>query len=139
MTVALGDIFGVTASALLAQQVRLDTTASNLANADTASTTAETAYRAREPVFAAILDRFDRKGSGSGVRVLDVVERDRPLRLEYRPAHPLANEEGYVYLPNIDAVEEMANMISASRSFETNVEVLNTTQRLLLRTLSLAE
>lgn len=136
---ALGNIFEVTASALLAQQVRLDTTASNLANADTAGTTPETAYRAREPVFAAILDHFDSNGSGAGVRVLDVVERDRPLRLEYQPAHPLANEEGYVYVPNIDPVEEMANMISASRSFETNVEVLKTTKQLLLRTLSLAE
>jgi flagellar basal-body rod protein FlgC len=123
----------------LAQQVRLDTTASNLANADTAGTTAESAYRAREPVFATLLDRYQRGGGGSGVRVVDVVERDRPLRREYQPAHPLANEEGYVYMPNIDPVEEMANMISAARSFETNVEVLKTTKQLLLRTLSLAE
>lgn len=136
---SLDSLFGVAASALLAQQVRLDTTASNLANAETAGTTEAEAYRAREPVFAAILEGMGADRSGSGVEVLDVVERDRPLRLEYQPGHPLANAEGYVYLPNVDPVEEMANMISASRSFETNVEVLNTAKQLMLRTLTLAD
>ena len=97
------------------------------------------AYRAREPVFASIARSFSAGPESGGVQVLGIVERDAPARMEHRPSHPLADAEGYVHLPNVNPIEEMANMISASRSFEVNVEVLNTTKQLMLRTLSLGE
>ena len=136
---SLQGIFKTAGSALLAQQVRLNTTASNLANADSAGSTPEETYRAREPVFASISRGLTRSNEPGGVSVLGIVERDTPARMEHRPHHPQANAEGYVHLPNVNPIEEMANMISASRSFEVNVEVLNTTKQLLLRTLSLGE
>lgn len=136
---SLQKIFPIAGSALLAQQVRLNTTASNLANADSVGRTADEAYRAREPVFASISRGLAAAHQPGGVSVLGVVERDTPVRKEHRPSHPLADGEGYVHLPNVNPIEEMTNMISASRSFEVNVEVLNTTKQLLLRTLSLGE
>jgi len=136
---ALTNIFDIAGSALGAQALRLNTTASNLANADSVTGERDEVYRGREPVFSAILDRFGRDGSVGGVRVDGIVERDRAATMEFRPDHPLANEDGYVFRPNVDTIEEMANMISASRSFEANVEVLNTSKQMLLRTLTLGE
>ncbi len=135
----LFDIFDISGSALTAQSLRLNTTASNLANADSVTGDPEDTYRAREPVFSTVFDGARRGEAPGGVAVLGVVERERPLTMEYRPEHPMANEDGYVYRPNVDPVEEMANMISASRSFEANVEVLNTSKQMMLRTLSLGE
>ncbi len=135
---SLDKLFGIAGSGLAAQSVRLNTTASNLANADDVATSASEVYRAREPVFAAALaDSWSQEGSG--VEVLGVVERDGPVRREYRPDHPLADDEGYLYQTDVDPVEELANMISASRSYETNVEVLGTAKQLLLRTLRLGQ
>ena len=136
---SLQKIFPIAGSALLAQQVRLNTTASNLANADSVGNTPQDTYRAREPVFASISRGLSRAHEPGGVSVLGIVERDTPVRMEHRPTHPLADDKGYVHLPNVNPIEEMANMISASRSFEVNVEVLNTTKQLLLRTLTLGE
>jgi flagellar basal-body rod protein FlgC len=136
---SLQNIFPIAGSALLAQQVRLNTTASNLANADSVGTTPQETYRAREPVFANLSRGLSTEHQPSGVSVLGIVERDTPVRMEHRPNHPLADAKGYVHLPNVNPIEEMANMISASRSFEVNVEVLNTTKQLLLRTLTLGE
>ncbi|HEY8519040.1 MAG TPA: flagellar basal body rod protein FlgC [Gammaproteobacteria bacterium] len=131
-------IFDISGSALSAQSVRLNTVASNLANADVPSATADGVYKARHPVFAAVLRAVGTETAG-GVRVTGIVESERPPRVEYRPGHPLANEEGYVYLPAVNVVEEMADMISASRSYQSNVEVLDTIKQLMLRTLQLGQ
>ena len=130
-------VFDIAGSALRAQTVRLNTTASNMANVDSISSSTATTYRARQPVFAAQLDAAE--DEVAGVDVLGIVESQAPLRREYRPDHPLADPRGYVNLPNVNPVEEMANMISASRSYQSNVEVLNTSKQMLLRTLALGE
>ena len=133
-------ILDVAGTGLAAQTVRLNLVASNLANAETVSSSVDRTYRARHPVFAAVLEgETDAPDASPGVRVLDVVESATPLQGEYRPEHPLADRDGYVYRPNVNVVEELANMISASRSYETNVEVLNTSKQLVLRTLSLGQ
>ena len=135
----------VAATGLAAQNVRLNLTASNLANADALSSSVNETYRARHPVFAAVYDTValdagaEFAAASVGVSVTDVVESAVPLRADYRPDHPLADQQGYVYRPNVNMVEELANMISASRSYETNVEVINTSKQLLLRTLSLGQ
>ena len=136
---SLFSVFNIAGSALSAQNVRLNTTASNLANAESVSSNTNETYRARQPVFAQMMDEFAEDGESVGVRVLGIVESQAPLRSEYRPDHPLANEEGYVFKPNVNVVEEMANMISASRSHQTNVEVMNTAKQMLLRTLSMGQ
>lgn len=142
---SLFKILDVAATGLAAQNVRLNLTASNLANADALSSSVNETYRARHPVFAAVYDTvaFDAGAEiaapSVGVMVTDVVESPVPLRADYRPDHPLADPQGYVYRPNVNLVEELANMISASRSYETNVEVINTSKQLLLRTLSLGQ
>ena len=135
---SLFNIFNVAGSAMSAQSVRLNVTASNLANAESVSGSPEGAYRARHPVFSTVMDEMS-GGAVAGVRVEGIVESQDPLRMRYEPQNPLADDKGYVYLPNVDAVEEMANMISASRSYQNNVEVINTSKRLLLRTLQIGE
>jgi flagellar basal-body rod protein FlgC len=132
-------VFDIAGSALSAQSLRLNTTASNLANADSASSSTGQTYRARHPVFAAIFDQAQRDGASAGVRVRGIVESQAPLRRAHEPDHPLADADGYVSYPNVSVVEEMANMISASRSYQSNVEVLNTSKQLLLRTLTLGQ
>jgi len=136
---SLFKVFDIAGSAMSAQSVRLNTVASNLANAESASSSINETYRARTPVFAAVMDALQNDGSAAGVKVLGIVESQAPLRREYRPEHPLADESGYINLPNVNAVEEMTNMISASRSYQTNVEVINTSKQMLLRTLSLGQ
>ena len=130
-------IFDVAGSGMSAQSVRLNTTASNMANAESISSSVNQTYRARHPVFSALLDRATKDPAGAEVRVRGIVESPAPIRMEYRPDHPLANPQGYVYLPNVNPVEELANMISASRSYQDNVEVLNTSKQLMSRTLEL--
>jgi flagellar basal-body rod protein FlgC len=134
---SLFDVLNIAGSGLSAQSLRLNVTASNLANAESISSSTDSTYRARHPVFAAVMADVENSETGGGVKVLGVVESQAPLRKEYQPEHPLADEQGYIYLPNVNAVEEMANMISASRSYETNVEVINTSKQLLLKTLAL--
>jgi flagellar basal-body rod protein FlgC len=132
-------IFDVAASGMSAQTLRLNTTASNLANADSVSSGAGGAYRARHPVFRAALDDVFNETRDVRVEVAGIVESDAPLQRRFEPNHPLADADGYVFLPNVNTVEEMANMISASRSYQANVEIINTSKQLLLRTLSLGE
>jgi len=128
-------IFDIAGSALSAQSLRLNTVASNLANADAISGTADGTYKARLPMFKAAMEAG---GDGSpGVQVLGVVESQAPADKRYEPGHPLADAEGYVYAPNVNVVEEMVNMISASRSYQSSVEVMNTAKELASRTLSL--
>jgi len=132
-------IFDIAGSGMSAQALRLNTTASNISNAQSVSSSVNETYRARYPVFSAnFADVLDDETS-VGVKVDGIIESQSPLRKEYEPNHPKADSDGYVYYPNVNPVEEMANMISASRSFESNVEVLNTSKQMLLRTLSLGE
>jgi flagellar basal-body rod protein FlgC len=134
---ALFDVFDLAGSGMRAQSLRLNVTASNLANADNVATRPEDAYRARHPVFSSYMGEAG--AESTGVRVLGIVESAiQPLK-RYEPAHPLADEEGYVFATNVNPIEEMVNMLSASRSYQSNVEVLNTTKDLLLGTLRLGQ
>ncbi len=134
-------IFDVAGSGMNAQMLRLNLTASNLANADSISSSIEQTYKSRQPVFSArfqsTLDRL--RETTTEVEVLGVVESPAPLQMEYRPNHPLANEDGYIFRPNVNTVEELANMISASRSYQNNIEVLNTAKEMMLQTLRMGQ
>ena len=132
-------VFDIAGSAMSAQTLRLNVTASNLANAESVSSSIDQTYRARHPVFAAALQEAAGGGEIGGVQVKGVIESQAPLRQEYRPNHPMADENGYIFLPNVNAVEEMANMMSASRSFQSNVEVTNIAKQLAMRVLSLGQ
>jgi flagellar basal-body rod protein FlgC len=128
--------FDISGSAISAQSIRLNTAASNLANTETLASSAKEAYRSRHPVFQAMMDDRSRPEK-VGVRMLGIIQSQSEAKPLYDPGHKLANEEGYVFGSNVNAVEEMANMISASRAYQNNVEVLSTTRDLLLRALSL--
>lgn len=132
-------IFDTAASGMSAQTLRLNLVASNMANADAVSSSLEETYRARQPVFKALLDGSNPDGVANGVAMAGVVESQAPLIQEYAPDHPLANEAGYIFRPNVNTVEEMANMISASRSYQSNVEVANAAKQLLLATLRMGQ
>ena len=140
-------IFDIAGSAMSAQSVRLNTTASNLANAESVSSSAETTYRARRPIFAAALaDALQGEGQGGGgdqaamgVEVKGIVESQAPLQREYNPAHPMADKDGFIYRSNVSQVEEMADMMSASRSYQTNVQVADSAKQMLLQTLRMGK
>ena len=120
--------------------MRLNTTASNVANANSVSSSYDQTYKARHPVFAAELQRASQdQNAGTGVQVLGVVESQAPLQIEYSPGHPMADENGYIYKPNVNIVEEMADMMSASKAYETNVQVADTTKRLFRNVLRLGQ
>lgn len=135
------DIASIAGSAMNAQSVRLNTVASNLANADTAASSEAEAYRARKPVFAAVFERNanDEMLAGAKVQVLDVVQSTEPVRESYEPDNPLANAEGVVFYPNVNSVAEMTDMMAASRAFETNVEVLSRLKSMQTALLRLGE
>lgn len=134
-------VFDVAGSAMSAQSLRLNVTASNMANANSVSSSIDETYRARQPIFEAMLkDQFgSQQASNVGVQVRGIVESQAPLQQQYNPSHPMANEDGYIFMPNVNVVEEMANMISASRSYQGNVEVVNTAKQLMMRTLSMGQ
>ena len=144
---SIANIFDIAGTALTAQSVRLNTTASNMANAQSASSNIDQVYRGRHPVFAAVQQRVSDfvseqgvdEQAGVGVQVLGIVESDAPLQKRYEPYHPMADEDGYVMYPNVNVVEEMANMISASRSFQMNIEVMNSAKQMLQRVLTLGQ
>ena len=131
---SLLNVFQIAGSALTAQSMRLNTTASNLANADSVAGADGQPYRAKQVVFQATPMG---NGYASGVSVKGVVESSAPLRIVYDPKNPAANADGYVSMPNVDTVEEMTNMISASRAYQNNVEVMNTAKTLMQRTLTI--
>ena len=128
-------IFDIAGSAMNAQSVRLSSIASNLANADSVSGNADTVYRAKQPVFTAQSVAGD--PALAGVQVTEVVESTAAPIKRYEPGHPLADGEGYVYAPDIDPVAQMVDMISASRSYQANVEVFNTAKDLAMATLNM--
>lgn len=129
-------IFAIAGSALTAQSQRMNVAASNMANADSVAGPDGLPYRARQVVFETAPVPGDAIG---GVRVSRVVEDASPFRLVHDPKNPAANAEGYVAMPNVNPVEEMVNMISASRSYQANVEVLNTAKALMLKTLTVGQ
>ncbi len=141
---ALYNVFNIAGSSMSAQSVRLNTVASNLANADVVNTNEKDVYRSRQPVFSAVMDALNGGGNGFGnekasasVRVSAIVESKATARKEFQPDHPMANKEGYIFKSNVNSIEEMANMMAASRSYQNNVEVFNTSKQLLLKTLNM--
>lgn len=146
---SLNDVFNISGSGMSAQSLRLNTTASNIANAETVSSSTGETYRARHPVFATMFAEqqqgmgqslfASREQAGQGVEVLGVVQSDAELQSRYEPDHPMADEEGYVFFPNVNIVEEMANMMAASRAYQTNVEIMNATKTMLQRVLTLGQ
>ncbi len=128
-------VFDVAGSALNAQQIRMNVTASNRAKAGSVSGNENEVYRAKQPEFQTFRDSIN--SSLAGVRVTGISESNAPLATRYEPNHPSANADGNVYVSNVNTVEEMVNMISASRSYQNNVEIVNTTKDLLLQTLSM--
>lgn len=146
---SLDKVMNIASSGMSAQSLRLNTVASNIANAETVSSSIDQTYRARNPVFATVFSEQQGLGGGSlfaeqhqagqGVEVRGIVESEAPLQPRYQPDHPMADEEGYVYYPNVNVVEEMANMMAASRSYQTNVEIMNTAKTMLQRVLTLGQ
>jgi flagellar basal-body rod protein FlgC len=138
---SLFNVFDIAGTGMSAQSVRLSTTASNLSNANTVSSSLDETYRARHPVFAAELTKAAaaQGGESVGVKVLGIVESDKPLNVEYNPGHPMADKEGYIYRPNVNTVEEMANMISASRAYQTNVQIADAAKTMLSKTILLGQ
>lgn len=137
---SLFKVFEVSSSAVSAQSQRLNVVASNLANADSATGADGKAYRARHVTFQSMpLSGGGRNvaGGGVGVKVNGIVEDQTPMRRIHDPAHPLADKEGYVSMPNVNVVDEMVNMISASRSYQTNIEMMNTAKSMLMKVLTL--
>ncbi|HMM71195.1 MAG TPA: flagellar basal body rod protein FlgC [Rhodocyclaceae bacterium] len=133
---SLMNIIGIAGSALDAQSKRLNTVSSNLANADSIVSSDGKPYRARQVIFEAVPVAGP---EAQGVRAARVVESAAPLRRVYEPGNPAADAEGYLDMPNVNVVEEMVNMISASRSYQTNVELMNTAKQLMLKTLTLGQ
>lgn len=133
---SLFNIFNISGSAMTAQSQRLNVVASNLANADSATGPDGKPYKAKQVVFetAPVAGQ-----AAAGVKVSKVVEDNSPMKVVYDPKHPMANEQGYVTLPNVNPVDEMVNMISASRSYQNNVDVMNTSKTLLLKTLTIGQ
>ena len=138
---SLFDTMTIASTSLTAQTTKLNTIAKNMANANTVASSREQTYTAQAPLFKAILDgQIDPNDvSQMGVQVEDIIEVGGPARQEFNPAHPLADENGYIYRPDIDASTEMAEMMQASRSYQNSVEAINTAKQLALRTLTLGK
>ncbi len=135
---SLTNVFNIASSGMAAQSQRLNVVASNLANADSATSSTGQPYRAKQVVFSSA--PLGGSGAGvSGVKVNGVIEDPSPMKHVYDPRHPLADSQGYVSMPNVNVVEEMVNMISASRAYQNNVDMMNTAKTLLLKTLTLGQ
>ncbi len=137
-------IFDIAGSGLSAQSVRLNTVASNLANADSVSGDPATVYKARHPIFQAVQQQLQAASSldsqsEAAVRVSGIMESQAAPQMRYDPGNPLANAQGNVFAPNVNVIEEMTDMISASRAYQDNVEVMNTSKNLMLATLKLGQ
>lgn len=148
---SLASVFNIAGTGMSAQTTRLNTTASNIANAETVSSSVDKTYRARHPVFSTMFQQAqggvggqgslfaDTEEAGAGVQVLGVIEDQSSLIPRYEPSHPSADANGYVYYPNVNVVEEMADMISASRAFQTNAEMMNTAKQMMQKVLTLGQ
>jgi flagellar basal-body rod protein FlgC len=140
---SLFNVFKVSGSALNAETIRLNTTASNLANAESVNGDESKVYRARHAVFQTMMDQsdpsFDGAGASAGVRVLGIVESKAPATARFEPNNPQANKDGYLFASNVNSIEEMTDMISANRSFATDVECINTARDLLLKVITMGQ
>ncbi|MEB0041392.1 MULTISPECIES: flagellar basal body rod protein FlgC [unclassified Pseudomonas] len=146
---SLASVFSIAGTGMSAQTTRLNTVASNIANAETVSSSAGGTYRARHPVFATVMQGQTDGDSGSlfgseseageGVQVAGIVQDQSNLDARYEPNHPAADKNGYVYYPNVNVVQEMADMISASRSFQTNADMMNTAKTMMQKVLTLGQ
>ena len=134
---SLLSVFDVAGSAMNAQSVRMNVTTSNLANAGSVSGDPDKVYRAKQPIFSTFQDALGRESGSSGVRLDGIIESSAPLSRRFQPDHPDADVDGNVYVSNVNTIEEMVNMISASRSYKNNIEIINTTKELLTQTLSM--
>ncbi|MFM8845659.1 MAG: flagellar basal body rod protein FlgC [Gammaproteobacteria bacterium] len=132
-------IFDIAGSGVAAQTVRLNTVASNLANANSVSSSPDTTYRARMPVFESIAATLNGRDDGAAVRVRDVIQSNATPNSRYEPSNPLADANGFVYQPDISAVEQITDMVSASRSYQNNIEVMRTARDLMMATLRLGQ
>ena len=133
---SLFDVFNVAGSAMSAQSQRLNVVSSNLANADSVTSSDGQPYKSKQVVFSAVPISND---SATGVKVQQVVEDTSPPKLMYNPQHPLADANGYVAMPNVNVVDEMVNMISASRSYQTNVDTMNAAKTMLMKALTIGQ
>ena len=139
---SLNNIFGIAGTALNAQMVRMNSTASNMANASTMASSQEEAYKAKRPVFEALLNQeMTTQGAQfkGGVRVSAMVDDQTPNQKIHDPGNPMADKEGFVYTSNVNEVVEMVEMMAASRSYQNNVEVVNTARKLMMRTLEITK
>ena len=136
---SLFNVFDISGSALAAQSVRLNTIASNMANADVVGGSPDAVYRARQPVFSTVFANSMNDMQSAGVKVDRIVESTVEARKEFAPAHPMSDEEGYIYRSNVNTVDEMANMISASRSYQSNITAMETTKQLIMATLNIGK
>lgn len=145
---SIDNIFDIAASGMSAQTIRLNTVSSNLANAQSVSSNTDETYRAKKPIFQTMYGRAvdqsfgpvpESTGAQHGVKVANIIESDLPLQMRYEPSHPMADDKGYVAYPNVNVIEEMADMISASRSFQSNVDVLETAKTLMSRLIALGQ
>lgn len=137
-------IFDIAGSGMQAQTLRMNLVSSNLANADAISSSIDEVYRSRQPVFKTMMNNIAGQtnatgAAGVGVQMTGVLESNTPVFPEYAPTHPQANDEGYIFRSNVNTVEEMANMISASRSFQNNVDVINTSKKMMMAVINLGK
>lgn len=141
----LYNIFDISGSGMSAQSIRLNTTASNIANADSVASSQGDTYKAKHPVFQTLMNGFGLHSTNvsnhasTGVMVSQIIESQADAVARFQPDNPLADEKGFVYTPNVNLVEEMANMISASRSYQANVQVATMAKSLLTKTLQLGK
>lgn len=134
------NIFDIAGSGMNAQSLRLNLVASNIANANSVSSSQGGAYKSRQAVFGTELKNvIDAQNAASKVEVLGVVQSNAPAIMEYAPNHPMADKDGYIFKSNVNTIEEMANMMSASRSYQNNIEVLNTAKQMMLQTLRIGQ
>ena len=139
---SINNIFGIAGSAMNAQMVRMNSTASNMANASTTATSQEAAYKAKRPVFEALLFKEQtnfRAPTVGGVKISGIVDDSKPNAAVHDPGHPDANEDGMVFLSNVNEVVEMVDMLASARSYQNNVEVINTAKQLMMKTLDLTK
>ena len=134
---SLDRIFDIAGSGMAAQSIRLNTTASNIANANSAASSEDEVYRAKKPILEMAINGQD--DASRGVQVDGIVESEAPLDMRYEPHHPKANDDGYVMYPNVNIVEEMTDMMSASRSFQTNVDIMNAAKTMMQRVITLGQ
>jgi len=129
----------ISSLAMTAQMVRMNTTASNLANMDVVGSTSDEAYKAKKPIFKTVMENYSNSTFEASVQVKGIYVSDRANTKRYDPQNPAASKDGYVFMSNVNSIEEMVDMTNASRSYQTNVEVMNATKKMMMSTLQLGK